>query len=122
MAAQKELNKKILRNQNSSGKNTRIKLKSFEKSLSSKLKDPKFAVEYLKDALESNDLDGFLLCIRDILEAHGGLGQYAKKNSALHRVSLYKAFSNKGNPLFASIMNVLESLGIGLRPYVKQVS
>lgn len=105
-----------------SGQNSKMKLKNFKETLIEELKDPIFAVTYLKDAIDENDIEGFLLAVRDVIEARGGMGKLAVKIPNLHRVSLYKALSKNGNPLFATMIDVLNAIGIGLKPYLKESS
>jgi probable addiction module antidote protein len=47
-----------------------------------------------------------------------GMTQLAK-DTGLGRESLYKALSGEGNPSFATILKVVRSLGLELRPIVK---
>lgn len=94
----------------------------FKQTFSEELKDPKVATDYLDDALQSaieeNDITGFLLALRDVVEALGGVGKIAKE-LPIHRVAVYKALSENGNPLFATIIQCAETIGIGFKPYIK---
>lgn len=80
-------------------------------------KDPHFAVEYLKLALESlNDPDdrgASLLMLRSITEAYGGLSAVAAK-AGLSRESLYRSLSPKGNPTLKTLVAVLNTMGLRL--------
>jgi probable addiction module antidote protein len=80
-------------------------------------KDPEFAVEYLKLALESltdpEDRGGSLLMLRSIAEAYGGLGAVAAK-AGLSRESLYRSLSPKGNPTLKTLIAVLNTMGLSL--------
>lgn len=91
-----------------------MKLKDFKGLLNEELKDPENALLYLQDAIDERDVPGLLLALRDVIEAQGGIADVAKKSS-LHRVSLYKALSTAGNPLFSTVISVLDSLNIGLQ-------
>ena len=97
-----------------------MKVHDFEPYLYKKLQDPGIAAAYLADAVECGDLEGFLLALRDVIEAHGGVGSFAKRCGRLHRVSLYKALSAKGNPLFVTVLQILDALGIALRPLARK--
>jgi probable addiction module antidote protein len=77
-------------------------------------KDPREAIGYLNAALEEGDKNVFLLALRDVLEAYGGMTK-ASRLSKLHRVSLYKMFSKKGNPGIESVIAVLNALHIQFR-------
>ena len=85
--------------------------RSYREDLIEDLKDRREAAAYLNAALEEGDKDVFLLALRDVLDAQGGMtkiAQYAKMN----RVSLYKMLSKKGNPEFESILSLLNALRI----------
>ena len=97
-----------------------MKLRDFDEVLFKELQDPEFAVAYLTDAIEEPaDLPGLLLAIRHVIEARGGIGKFADQMGSLNRVSIYKALSENGNPLFSTVVEVLDSLGIGLKPYIR---
>lgn len=85
-----------------------------------KLKDHDEAVAYLNAALEeslkgdSESHSVFLMAIRDVAEAQGGLRQLA--NSAnLGRESLYKTLSKQGNPKWQTLVALLAGLGLQLK-------
>jgi probable addiction module antidote protein len=88
---------------------------SYHKTLIEDLrKDPQEAIGYLNAALEDGDKEVFLLALRDVLEAFGGMTKISR-SSKLHRVSLYKMLSKKGNPGIESIIAVLNAIGIQFR-------
>ncbi len=74
--------------------------------------DEKIA-EYLAAALEENDPALFSAALGDIARAKG-MSQMARE-TGLARESLYKALSPDGNPTFATILKVVEALGIQLQ-------
>ena len=69
--------------------------------------------EYLEAALEENDPALIAAAIGDIARAKG-MSQIAKQ-TGLGRESLYKALSPEGNPEFATILKVINALGLQLR-------
>ena len=74
-------------------------------------KDPVFAAEYLKAAIEDTDEPRVLLiALRHIAEARG----IAKVAKAAHiqRESLYRALSPRGNPRLSTLMAVTKALGL----------
>lgn len=76
-------------------------------------KDPKFAAEYLKAAMEDSDEPQVLLiALRQIAKAKG-IAKIAKK-AHIERESLYRALSKKGNPRFSTIAAVTKALGLNL--------
>lgn len=80
-------------------------------------KDPEFALEYLKAALESlnnpEERAGSLLMLRSLAEAYGGLGAIAA-NAGLSRESLYRSLSPKGNPTLKTLVAVLNAMNLRL--------
>jgi probable addiction module antidote protein len=55
-------------------------------------------------------LEAFLLALRHVAQAQGGIGKLATKTH-LNRESLYKTLSNKGNPKLQTIGILLKGLG-----------
>ena len=85
----------------------------YHKDLIESLKDPEEASEYLKAALEENDMPSvFLLALRNVAEARG-ISQLAK-DARLNRENLYKILSTQGNPELASLYAILNALGLKL--------
>lgn len=80
-------------------------------------KHPKDIEKFLKIALEEyekdHDTKAFLLSLRTVAEATGGIAKLAKKTN-LNRENLYRALSVKGNPRFSTIDAILNALGFGL--------
>jgi probable addiction module antidote protein len=89
----------------------------FEDDLRERLADPEYARVFLDVALEEYEQDGdteaFLLALRDVAEAQGGLTQLAKRTK-LNRQNLYKALSSKGNPRLQTVETILHGLGFRL--------
>ncbi len=77
--------------------------------------DPDFATEYLKVAFEEMDEDGgeaaFLMALRHIVEARGGMTQLAEK-TGLSRESLYRSLSPRGNPTLRTMKQVIHATGL----------
>ena len=76
-------------------------------------RDPGEALEYLNAALEDGDPEVFLMALRDVAEAQGGVAQLAEAAN-LNRESLYRMLSNRGNPEFRSLDALLHALGFRL--------
>ena len=77
-------------------------------------KDPEFAVEYLRAALEEEDEPKVLLiALRHIAEARGGIAQVAKA-AGVERESLYRALSSRGNPRLSTLVAVTRAVGLKL--------
>ena len=67
---------------------------------------------YLEAALEDGDPALILAVLGDIARAKGMTG--IARNSGLGRESLYKALSPGGNPGFATVLKVVQALGLQL--------
>ena len=87
--------------------------------------DPKFALEYLKLALESLDdpreRGVSLLMLRALAEAYGGLGKIAAQ-AGISRESLYRSLSPKGNPTMKTLIAVITSMGLRLSVVEKKAA
>jgi probable addiction module antidote protein len=94
--------------------------KKYQDFLVEKLKDHDFAAAYLNEAMEESlkgDAESkylFLLALKNVAEAQGGLGKLAKK-AKVGRESLYKTLSEKGNPTWQTLLTVLTALGLNLK-------
>ena len=67
---------------------------------------------YLQAALEEGDAALVIHALGNIARARG-MSQIARK-TGLRRESLYKALSPEGNPEFATVLKVVQALGIEL--------
>ena len=67
---------------------------------------------YLEAALEEGDPSLVAAALGDIARAKG-MSQLARE-TGLGRESLYKALSPSGNPEFATVLKVIEALGLRL--------
>ena len=82
-------------------------------------KNPDFAAEYLKAALEDDDEPRvLLLALRHLAQAQG-IAEVAKA-AGIERESLYRALSARGNPRLSTLVAVTKA--IGLRLTVKAAS
>jgi probable addiction module antidote protein len=86
---------------------------NFDRILTPRLEDPKQAAKYLTACFDEGP-DVFLLGLRDVVEAQGGIG-LAARSSKLNRESLYRLLSRRGNPRLSSLNAVLSSLGLKVR-------
>lgn len=88
--------------------------KSYREVLLERLKDPSEAVAYLNAALEDEDTRVFLVALRDIVDANGGISMLAKETE-LNRETLYRTLSTKGNPTIENLILMLDALGFELQ-------
>ncbi|MGD9504777.1 MAG: addiction module antidote protein [Syntrophobacteraceae bacterium] len=88
-------------------------LTEYQKDLLEALKDPLEAAEYLSAAMEEGDKEAFLLALRNVAEANGGMKAIADK-AKLNRVSLYRTLSRRGNPEIRTVLALLSCMGLRL--------
>lgn len=94
----------------------------YHSDLIASLKDPEEAYGYLQVALEEyqedNNLDAFLVALKNVASAQGGMTRLAK-TTKLNRQNLYKALSEKGNPRLDNFGAILKGLGykLSIEPY-----
>lgn len=97
------------------------KYRTYKEQLIESLKDPEESSAYLEaclmEAMEANEMGIFLLAVRDVVEAHGGITSVSSKME-VGRESLYKSLNEKAKPRFSTIMQTLKAcgLGIGIHP------
>ena len=88
-----------------------MRLKSYKADLLKRLRDPEYAAEYLAQVLGEKDEAAFLLALKDVVEAGGGMGKLAGR-VGLKRPSLYKILSKNGNPTLNTLQEILHPLGL----------
>jgi probable addiction module antidote protein len=76
-------------------------------------KDPQFAAEYVKAALEDTEEPLVLLiALRHLAQARG-IAKVAKA-AGIERESLYRALSRRGNPRLSTLVAVTKAIGLKL--------
>src|SRR3990167_6499425 len=88
------------------------KSKSYQEELIKGLRDPEEAVAYLNSALDENELDLFLMALRNVAGAKG-MSKVARETH-LNRENLYRMLSSNGNPQLSSLTTLLDALGFQL--------
>ena len=88
-----------------------IKTSSYRESLLTALLDPAEASAYLNAALEDSP-EAFLKALKNVAQARP-MAQVAKQ-ACIQRETLYRAFSEQGNPTFETLSSVLGALGMKL--------
>lgn len=83
---------------------------TYQGDLMKRLKNSRYALGYLNAALEDDDEGVFLLALRDVAEAQGGLRKIAKK-SGLNREHLFRMLSRNGNPRLESLRHLAHAFG-----------
>ena len=89
------------------------KTESHREGLLESLKNPEEAAHYLNACLEDDDARVFLLALRDVADAHGGI-RALSRDAHLNRESLYRMLSKSGNPSLKSLAAVLNACGLRL--------
>ena len=85
----------------------------YEEDLVKRLKDPEYAYEYLKAAIDEKDEPRiFMNALSHIAKAKGVREISAK--TKLNRESLYRLLSTGGNPTLTSLHAILDALGLKL--------
>jgi probable addiction module antidote protein len=92
--------------------------RSYRESLLESLKDLREAEAYLNASLGENDPEIFLLALRNVAEAQGGMSKFAKK-AKLNRENLYRMLSEEGNPQLDSLTQLLDVMGLRLSIGIK---
>ncbi len=92
----------------------------YEDGLKEDLRDPEEVAAYLNAAIEDGSQEVFLMALRDVTAARG-MAKLARE-SELNRESMYRMLSEKGNPQLASLVGLLDALGLRLAVQVKSVA
>jgi probable addiction module antidote protein len=97
------------------------KSRRYEDVLDEDLQDRTEALGYLNACLEDGDPEVFLLALRDVARARGGVAKLAEITK-LNREHLYRMLSENGNPEFRSLEALLDALGFRLAVTLKEAS
>lgn len=90
------------------------KYQKFQDYLVKKLQNKKEAKAFLEAAMlefeEDGDIGAFLLALRYLAEAKGGISKLSDKSN-LNRQNLYKILTGKTVPKFDTALSIMSSLG-----------
>jgi probable addiction module antidote protein len=86
---------------------------SYRENLLGRLKNPEAAAAYLDACLADENPEVFLLALRDVADARGGI-RALSADTNLNRESLYRMLSKSGNPSLDSLTAVLNACGLRL--------
>ena len=84
-----------------------------EPYLLKRLRDPELAAAYLNAAAEEADPAAFMVALRRVTAANGGIASIAKR-TGLNRQQLYKTLSLEGNPELRTFIAILGAAGYAL--------
>ena len=76
-------------------------------------KRPEFAVRMLNSCMEDGDQVAFLVTLRQVAKAFGGMAHVAEE-AGLNETAIYRQLSAHGNPQLGSVMAILGALGLRL--------
>jgi len=93
----------------------------YEDVLDEDLQNPAEAVGHLNACLEDGNPDVFLLALRDVARARGGVAKLAEATQ-LNREHLYRMLSENGNPELRSLEALLDGLGFRLSVTLAEAS
>ena len=90
-----------------------MKLRTFRSDLMKSLKNADEAAMFLEVSLEEADKKFFMVALRSVVDARGGVYKLAK-HTKLNRANLYRMLSEHGNPEIITLNKVLHALGLTL--------
>jgi probable addiction module antidote protein len=85
----------------------------YKELLLKELQDPDEAIGYLREALKDKDRRVFLIALRNVADAQGGVTRLARL-AHVSREHLYDLLSNNGNPELLSLKAIVDALGFCL--------
>lgn len=86
---------------------------SYDVLLKEILQDEDRALAYLDASLEEDDPRLFLIALRNVAQARGGVGKISRR-AGLNRESMYRALSAQGNPSVQTLAAILSAMGARL--------
>ena len=87
-----------------------MRTKLYDWNVTDALKTPEARAAYIEAAIEENDPDFLTVALGDVSKAEG-MTKVARK-AKVTRENLYRALSPGGNPTMATVMRVLDALGL----------
>jgi probable addiction module antidote protein len=87
--------------------------------LTEQLRDPELCVAYLNAALAEGDQAAFMLALRNVAKARGGVAAMARE-TGMNRVALSRALSEAGNPELRSLTKILQASGLEFKVVPKK--
>lgn len=94
------------------------KIPTYREDLMERVRDINYAKAYLQASLEDDDPRVFLLALRDVVEAQGGVTKFSKLTN-ISREHIYRMLSDKENPELTTIQKLLNALNFKLSISIK---
>ncbi len=82
----------------------------FQDHLDEELKDPEFAAEYLRAAIEANDLEYFKVALGNVAKARGIIN--ISSITDIPRATLYSILKEHSNPSLTNVQEILRACGL----------
>ena len=79
--------------------------------LESLRKDPAFAASYLELTMREGSQEEFLIALRHVTKAFGGIAKLAKK-TGLNEPTLHRTLSAGGNPRLDTFVKICDAIGM----------
>lgn len=93
-----------------SGNKAELVGSDFQEHLDEELRDPEFAAEYLRAAIEANDLDYFKTALGNVAKARGI--QNISVLTKIPRATLYSILKEHSNPSLTNVQEILRACGL----------
>jgi len=87
--------------------------KSHHADLIKRLASARYAAKYLKAALDDGDTQGFLLALRNVVQASRNVSSVARR-SQVSRQHIHRLVAGEGNPTLKTLKSVLGAVGIDI--------
>lgn len=87
--------------------------KDYDSFLHEQLRDPELAAAYLTAAIEDGSTEQFMVALRAVAEAYGGLGVISEA-AQLNRQTMYRTLSGGGNPTLSTLLSILRVVGLNV--------
>jgi probable addiction module antidote protein len=96
--------------------------RSYKAGQLERLKNPRYAAEYINAAIEAGDNAAFLLALRNVAEAQSVTA--VAHEAGVSRENVYRMLSETGNPCYASLQGILGALGLrfNIQPVTQEPS
>lgn len=86
---------------------------NYQDDLLKRLQSSRYAAQYLRVAFEEGDERVFLLALKNVVTAAGGVTEVAAR-SDISRQHLHRVLSGKGNPTLVTLKSILKAVSVKL--------
>ena len=90
-------------------------LKEFKHYFAQKLRDAKYAIAYLNEALADEDKRVFLVALKNVIEAYEGNKSSLAKENSISRSTIYRMLSTRGNPRWSNITSIVDAMDLQIK-------